>query len=193
LIAEGPNGNGSMVKAFYQSKIALKWKDRGVDFVNVVLIDNALADPFDAELLGFTAHRQLTAGIKAIEKKSPDEPLGVIGTDGIQPFLIEYTDLLEEEKTLQNPDGTLLWRIANLSLFCFSLSFLLEMGSNSSLELPWHLAYKKSVWKFETFLFDILLWAKKWDVLLFPRDLCYAPLKTKEDLQIIRNILEKRR
>jgi UDP-N-acetylglucosamine/UDP-N-acetylgalactosamine diphosphorylase len=183
---EGPDGNGSALKSFYLSNIWQKWKALGITLVNVIPVDNPLADPFDAELCGFTAAQELDACTKVIEKKDPEERLGVCGTDGEKLFVVEYSELPQEEKEARDKDGSLRWKVGNLSLFCFSLDFLLKMGSDPCLELPWHLAYKKAEpldtfgWKFETFLFDVLPLAKRWGALLYPREECFSPLKNRE-------------
>ena len=52
-LAEGPNGNGYALHLLYQTGIVDKWRDSGVEYVNVLPVDNALADPFDAELIGY--------------------------------------------------------------------------------------------------------------------------------------------
>jgi UDP-N-acetylglucosamine/UDP-N-acetylgalactosamine diphosphorylase len=51
-IATAPNGNGSLLKLFYQSGIYQKWKEQGIRYLSLNPIDNPLNDPFDFELTG---------------------------------------------------------------------------------------------------------------------------------------------
>ena len=72
-----------------------------------------------------------------------------------------------------------------MSLFCFSADFVEKLQN----ALPLHLAFKKApthenpshmAWKFEKFIFDLLPLARQAQVLLYPREECFAPLKNSE-------------
>jgi UDP-N-acetylglucosamine/UDP-N-acetylgalactosamine diphosphorylase len=178
LPLHAPDGNGNALKRFFESKIWHKWHLAGVEYLNVILIDNPLADPFDAELVGFHASKQADATLKCIRKTEPEEKVGVlVQTDqGIR--VIEYSELSTEEKQARNPDGTLLFSLANTSMFCFSMPFIPQIAS---LHLPIHLVRKQAgtqlAWKQETFIFDLLEHASNTQALLYPREDIYAPLK----------------
>ena len=207
-IAEGANGNGCAFSAFAQSGILSQWIDEGIEYLHMILIDNPLADPFDAELLGFhvAQHNEITC--KCTEKTDPKEKVGLLvkkkrGEEHCA--IIEYSEMEEEEKEARRADGRLKHCCANLSLFCFSLSFIqrvtaiqhLSYSSSSSthISLPLHKAWKAvpfiddhgiihqstacNAWKFETFIFDWLIYAHKVGALIYPREECFAPLKNK--------------
>lgn len=173
-LAEGPDGNGHALKGLVASGIWEKWKQRGIEFVNVIPIDNPLADPFDPRHEG-----EVT--IRAIFRHDPKEKVGVIGVSNNKISVVEYSDL---------PANAPHYKIANISLFCFSMDFIKKI---STISLPWHLARKQAsvllgtakgvcvenarVWKFETFIFDLLDYAEKVKVLVYPREHTYAPLK----------------
>jgi len=60
-LAKGPDGNGSCFESFFKSHVGEQWQKSGIEYLNIVLIDNPLADPYDFELLGHlleTAARQ---------------------------------------------------------------------------------------------------------------------------------------
>lgn len=167
-IAQGPDGNGSVLSRFYHSGIWQKWKEMGIEYINVILIDNPLADPFDPALIKAHADSKVEVTLKCVRKEHPEEKVGVVGIQNDRIKVVEYVDLSEEKKSLPE------WQIANVSLFCFSIDFILKVAKH---ELPWHLARKGGLWKFETFIFDLLDFADKVNVLLYPREETYAPLK----------------
>ena len=166
-----------------------KWKEKEIEIINIVLIDNPLADPFDAEFVGFCFRKDLEIGIKSILRSTPEEKVGVLVKNNGHVRIAEYSEIPKELSTARNEDGSLLFPLANLSLFCVSLPFIEELGLKGDLLLPWHTAFKKApiyedgkkiqkeVYKFETFIFDILPFAKQVDVLVYPRDDVFAPLK----------------
>lgn len=189
-IAMGPNGNGCCFKAFVRSGLAAQWAKQGVHYLNIILVDNPLADPFDAELLGFHIRQQAEVTIKGTEKQEPEEKVGVIVKSEQGCRVIEYSEMPEIEKRARTADGQLKHCCANLSLYCFSLNFILTFHDAP---LPLHPAWKSvrmadregnsqlsqqpNAWKFESFIFDILGYAHSLAVLLYPRNDCFAPLK----------------
>ena len=57
-LLEGPDGNGNALHLLHHSGLYERWRADGVEYVNVVLVDNPLADPFDAELAGYHFERK---------------------------------------------------------------------------------------------------------------------------------------
>jgi len=184
LIAQGPDGNGSSLLCFAKKGILNKWKQMGIEYVNFLPIDNPLADPYDASLIGFHASQKAEITIKSIPRDDPTESVGVIVTTDEGVRVIEYSEMHLSEKIARLPSGILKHRCTNISLFCFDLSFIERVANHQT--LSWHLAYKtcgfgeKKGWKFETFIFDFLAYSKKVSVLMYPRNLCFAPLKQSE-------------
>lgn len=194
-IAYGPNGNGSSLKHLVDSGIWTQWKEQGIRYVNYILIDNPLADPYDAELIGFHHRQSAEITVKGTLRRHAKEKVGVLVKEGGKTQVIEYSELPEQEGSALNDDGTLKHRCASLSLFCFSIDFIQE-AARRQYEMPLHFALKKATalnpqgkqaavmaCKFETFIFDLLPFANRTKVLLYPREECFAPLKnlTGED------------
>lgn len=184
-IAQGPDGNGSALHNFWRQGLVDKWRDLGIEHLNFVMIDNPLADPFDAELLGFHIRNKNDITVKCIFKSHADEKVGVLVKQEGKIQVIEYSEMPEKERKQTAADGTLRHTCANISLFCISLSFI-EKICRQKTPLPLHPAYKaapgldnksKMAWKFEHFIFDILPLAGKVQALLYPREKCFAPLK----------------
>ncbi|MGZ3809994.1 MAG: UTP--glucose-1-phosphate uridylyltransferase, partial [Bacteriovorax sp.] len=180
-IAKGPNGNGSALTHFITSEIGRIWQQQGVEYINFILVDNPLADPFDAELIGFHARNDCDITVKCIAKEHPDEQVGVLVKTPEGTRIMEYSEMNMSDREARNTDGSLQYQCANISLFCFSLSFVNNAMKSAS--LPWHLAYKAihpngpKGWKFETFIFDWMAYTQKIKALFYPRAQCFAPLK----------------
>lgn len=172
-LATGPDGNGHSLKLFAASSISEKWQKEGVQFVNMIPIDNPLADPFDAELLAAIAKSQADVCIKAVKRLDAQEKVGILGVNQNKICIQEYSE---------HPQDTSSFMIGNIGLFCFSLSFVDQIAQIS---LPLHLAQKKAtllsksqlIWKFERFIFDVLPYAHKTEALVYPREDVYAPIK----------------
>ncbi len=162
----------------------------GIEYLHVILVDNPLADPFDAELLGFHHEQHSEITLKCTEKTQPEEKVGLLIKQNERCCVIEYSEMPEPEKKALRPDGRLKHCCANLSLFCFSLSFVQRMHATKQ-HLPLHKAWKalpldnqKIIqlsqaygWKFETYIFDWLFHAQRVSALIYPREHCFAPLK----------------
>lgn len=195
-IATGPNGNGLCLHDFVKSGIASNWLMRGVRYINLILVDNPLADPFDAELLGFHMRRGVEVTIKCAEKRLAEEKVGVLVKQNQQCRVIEYTEFPNQEKLALAADGHLKHRCANLSLFCFTMDFIQRVAEQSDFQLHpvWkaaryidakgisHLPDQPNAWKFETFIFDVLQYSTQVAALLYPRHQCFAPLKNLSGL-----------
>ncbi|MES2345725.1 MAG: UTP--glucose-1-phosphate uridylyltransferase, partial [Chlamydiota bacterium] len=167
-IAQGPDGNGHALSNFYHSGIWRQWKEKGIEYVNHVLIDNPLADPFDPALVAAHVESDVEVTLKCVPRKDSLEKVGVVGLEEGRITVVEYSDLPDQEKMLSH------WHVANISLFCFSMDFIAKAVNAF---LPWHLVRKGGLWKFETFIFDVLKYTNRTKVLLYPREDTYAPLK----------------
>lgn len=183
-IAEGPDGNGSAFSEFVKTRIWEKWHKKGIKYLNFIQIDNPLADPFDAELVGYHKAHESDITIKCIERNHAKENVGLIVSVDGKPRVIEYSEMPAEER------ASALHRCANISLFCLSMNFVKQL---EHYQMPLHLAHKAvksldkhgvteqatepNAWKFEKFIFDILPAADRVNALLYPRAHCFAPLK----------------
>lgn len=180
-IAQGPDGNGSSLAHFVTAGVWDNWHTQGVKYVNYVLIDNALADPFDAELMGYHYRQACDITVKCTQRRDAVEKVGVLVKQEGKLRVVEYSELPEQERNLLSPNASLKHSCANLSLFCLNMDFI---TSCSLVSMPLHTAYKtlsgkenRMVWKFEKFIFDILQFANKASALSYQRDACFAPLK----------------
>lgn len=192
-IAEGPNGNGYALRYFFESGIWQFWSELGIEYINLVPIDNPLANPYDAELFGYHTRTGAEITLKSILRKEPQEKVGLIVKLEGKPAVIEYTELPMQERSARTTEGGLKHNIANISLFCLSMDFVKHVSDKP---LPLHANFKTAqyideqgiterplepnAWKFETFIFDYLPFAKQIECLVYPRKECFAPLKNAE-------------
>ncbi len=206
VLAEGADGNGNSLINFFNSGIWTQWKERGIEHVNLILIDNPLADPFDAELIGYHAKAKADVTIKGILRRDQDENVGVVGIGRGQLRVVEYSELPANERAAVDADGFLQWRVANISLFCFSMHFIEGLARNPHVFMPWHMAKKSTkalasgvlgerqemvkAWKCETFIFDVLNFTTKAKVIVYPREETFAPLKDANSLEMVQKALQ---
>lgn len=177
-----PNGNGEVFKCFYASGLFEKWKAAGIEFVQTILIDNPLAEPFDPNQIGIHYKKGADVTLKAIERLNVSENVGVIGMKEGKICIVEYSE---------NPPKE--WNLANTSLFSFSMPFIEKV---KDVDLPLHevkkFLHSKPVLKQECFIFDLLPHAEKLEVILYPRKEIFAPLKNREDVGPVQRALLER-
>jgi UDP-N-acetylglucosamine/UDP-N-acetylgalactosamine diphosphorylase len=189
-IAKGPNGNGHALFDLLDAASCTKLFTDEIEYINFTLVDNPLADPFDAGLFGYHALQQNCVTVKCTQKRSPEEKVGVLACYEDQLRVIEYSELAESLAEQAMMDS---FSCANLSLFCFSLSFAKKLYNKAANKLPLHKAWKKATflddtgnavkpevpnaWKFEYFIFDLLPFAERASCLSYPRATCFSPLK----------------
>lgn len=202
-IAVGPDGNAASLKHFFHHGIWADWKQRGIEYLTFVPIDNPLADPFDAELIGFHCRKGGDLAIKCIRREDPQEKLGVIVEKNGKVGVIEYSEISREERDAVDQPPFLRHLCGNISLFSFKMDFVRSVAEKYYEQLPYHKAWKivpsisekKGAWKFEKFIFDVLPFAQEVHALIYPREECFAPLKNKEgadSLESVQAAIQKR-
>jgi UDP-N-acetylglucosamine/UDP-N-acetylgalactosamine diphosphorylase len=181
-----PDGNGSFFCNLVKSPIFSRWKSKGVEYVLVTVIDNPLSDPFDEELVLQHIQENNDVTMRVIERQNPQESVGVVMQNDSSVKVVEYSELTPCDKEARDSQGKLLFRYANISYFCFSLSFIEKVGHIPLEKFPLHTAKKKpqgfsfSVLKSEYFIFDALPYSNKTGLLASQRELFFAPVKNKE-------------
>lgn len=193
-IAEGPDGNGTALFHFVEQGIWDRWHAAGVKYVNYIFVDNPLGDPFDAELVGSHVRQSVDVTVKCTLRRHDHEKVGVLAKNRGKVCVVEYTELPDSEKSARRADGSLKYSCANISLFCFSMQFLRRLYDEKLYnKMPLHRAFKSArylseqgnsqksdkpmAWKFEKYIFDVLPFSNKVAALLYPREMCFAPLK----------------
>lgn len=177
-IAEGPDGNGHALRLFFEKGIWKKWKEQGIEYLNVIFVDNPLADPFDPEFIGLTDRTGSDAALKAVERLSPDEKMGALAEAQGKLKVIEYFEI---------PEGRSDFTLSSTGMFCISMAFIHYFCQEKQAKMPLHFSRKSaqvfpldqriSIWKCERFIFDLLDHVRTCAVFLCLREKVYAPLK----------------
>lgn len=195
-LALGPNGNGSLFGSFVQSGLADLFAKRGIDVVTVLPVENPLGRPFDPRLIAFHRAEKVEIAIKCVERSEKDLSMGILMENGDGIEVVEYTEMGAEEMNRRDSHGDLIYRYANIGQLSFDLDFMKRMAR---IELPLHWVKKKVqigghfawVWKGEHFIFDALAFAKRTKALCDHRELCYAPLKSKEQMEEVEKAVRR--
>jgi UDP-N-acetylglucosamine/UDP-N-acetylgalactosamine diphosphorylase len=190
-VALSPDGHGGTLRALARGGCLDDMRDRGVETVFYLQVDNpmvAIADP------GFVgAHRCADADVssKVVRKRDPAEKVGVVARRGARQLVIEYSDLPASLAELRRADGSLAYSAGSIALHVFRLGFLADLARSA--ELPYHRARKQVPYidehgnriepatanaiKFEQFIFDTLPRAKRSLVIETSRTAEFEPLK----------------
>ncbi|HEY8462692.1 MAG TPA: UDPGP type 1 family protein [Bacillota bacterium] len=191
-ISLGPNGNGGCFLALHRSGALTDMKKRGVEWVFLYGIDNALVRVCDPGFIGFTAANRYLSASKVVPKAAPEERVGVLCYRNGRPAIIEYTEFPEELTRQRDSQGRLLYGNANILIHLFRRDFLEDYAATG---LPFHVAHKKiatidgegrpvnpdqpNAYKFELFLFDIFPLLTDMAALQVKREEEFAPVKNK--------------
>ncbi|MGD0665054.1 MAG: UTP--glucose-1-phosphate uridylyltransferase [Rhabdochlamydiaceae bacterium] len=171
-LAAGPDGNGYALHLLKKKGVLNQWKGAGIEEITIVPIENPLADPVDPILIGYHVAHPADATAKVIYRQNAEEKVGVMVIKNSRIEVREYSEL--------PPSASKQACLANIGLFALNLSFAERVSEE---EFPWHLAHKQDpiskqwIWKFERFIFDMLHYSHKTNLLLYPREDVYAPLK----------------
>ncbi len=189
-IKEAADGNGGIFNSMIRAGIYADMKNRGIKWVFIGAIDNALLNMADSLLLGMTKDKGMFAASKTISKLNPQERVGVFCKRNSKPSVIEYSELPEEMAVMRDKEGELFYGEAHIMCNLFSIDVLDKIGKE---KLPYHAAFKKAnyidkngevveatkpnAYKFESFIFDAFSTLD--DILLMraKREEEFAPVK----------------
>ncbi len=133
-----PDGNGGWFSALADAGYLDEMKLQGLEWLNVISIDNVLQKTADPLFIGATLREKAACGAKVVKKCTPDERIGLICTNEGHPAVIEYYELdrLKKENAVCT-DGMEHGVILN---YLFRIN---EMEKTLSEKLPVHKARKK--------------------------------------------------
>ena len=187
------DGNGCIFKAMKNTGVLSDMKNRGIEWVFIGAVDNALLKMTDPILLGLTIDEKNQIGSKSIVKRNPQERVGVFCKKDNLPSVIEYTELPEQMAEERDEEGDLLFGESHIMCNLFSIDALEKISSN---ELPYHFAHKKAsflnedgklikpeepnAYKYEAFIFDGFNYFDDISILRGCREKDFAPIKNKE-------------
>lgn len=202
----GPDGNGGCFTAMKKHGIINECIKRGVEYLNVISIDNPLTKTLDPLFIGVNILKgkgedQMSA--KVIKRTDPFEKMGNFLNYKKRPMMIDYMELPEENKTLKNDKEELVYCASNVLDYMISVSFLKKVLMDESkfnklinefhplkkkFEITENIngnVVKKTIdgVKFEIFYNSIFEFAEEGGLLLLEveRDQEYAPIKNHDN------------
>jgi UDP-N-acetylglucosamine/UDP-N-acetylgalactosamine diphosphorylase len=187
-LLENPDGHGGSFRALVASGKLAELQAAGVRHLVYVQVDNVLAPVDDPALVGLAVAERADVVTKVLEKRHPDEKVGhLVRVDG-RDRVVEYTELSPDETRARTTDGSLLYRWGSPALHCWSVDFLSRLAERGH-RLPLHRSAKPlrawidgrerhvDGWKYERFVFDLILEAERSVGLEIDRATEFAPVK----------------
>ena len=161
------SGNGTIYEAMLNDGIIDDMKKKGIKWVFIGSVDNALLNMVDPMLLGLTKKRGTEIASKTIVKNSPYEKVGVFFKKNGKPGVIEYSEIPESLIEEVDEHGELMYGESHIMCNLYTLDAIEKIAN---VELPYHSAHKKvdfmqedgnmffakepNGYKYEAFIFD---------------------------------------
>lgn len=173
-VIRSPDGHGGVYTALEKGGLNDELERMGVDVISYIQVDNPLVTCIDPVFIGYHILGGAEFSSKVVKKRDPEERVGVFcqTEEGIR--VIEYSDLPEDLRGELN--------LGNLAVHMISREFCQNMAQGS---FPYHKAEKVvtvdsvqvKCQKFEKFVFDGLLYARKTVVMEVDRAEEFSPVK----------------
>ena len=189
------DGNGSIYKAMKNDEVLSDMKSKGIKWVFIGAVDNALLNMCDPILLGLTISQGNEIGSKSVVKLNPHEKVGVFCKKNNKPAVIEYSEIPEEMAEETDEDGELLFGESHIMCNLYSINALEKIAKH---DLTYHSAHKKAnymmedgkifeatepnAYKYEAFIFDGFSLFDNISILRGRREEDFAPVKNKEGI-----------
>ena len=192
-VAMAPDGNGGIYPSLQRSGALEDMKKRGIQYLHVFSIDNALVKPADPVFVGYCISEGADCGNKVLWKSSAHEKVGVLAERDGKPCIVEYSDISKEMAEQTDDNGRLLLGAANICNHFYTIDFLSDTILPNLGNL-YHVARKKipqydcktkttvtpetnNGIKLESFIFDVFPLSKSMSVLDVERSAEFAPVK----------------
>ncbi len=187
------DGNGSIYKSMKNEGILSDMKKRGIEWIFIGAVDNAILNMCDPILIGLTIEEKNEVASKSVVKANPHEKVGVFCKKDSKPAVIEYTELPDQLAEETDEEGELLYGESHIMCNLYSLNALEKIAVQN---LPYHSAHKKAnyidekgnlikltepnAYKYEAFIFDGFNYFNNMTILRGIREEDFAPIKNKE-------------
>jgi UDP-N-acetylglucosamine/UDP-N-acetylgalactosamine diphosphorylase len=194
-VAMAPDGNGGIYPSLQSSGALDDMTRRGVKYLHVFSIDNALVKPADPVFIGYCIEQQADCANKVVWKAHAHEQVGVVASRNGKPCIVEYSEITKEMAEKTNDQGLLVYGAGNICNHFYTLDFIREKILPNMGNL-YHVAHKKIPYydeekgetitpdtnngiKLETFIFDVFPFSERMAVLDVERSEEFAPVKNK--------------
>lgn len=192
-IKEASDGNGGTYSSLRASGSLADMKERGVKWVFIGGVDNALLKMADVTLLGMAIKKNVQIASKSVVKANPHEKVGVFCKMNGHPKVIEYAELPEKMAEEVDENGELKYGESHIMCNLYTIDAI-EKASKEI--LMYHSAFKKNSYidengkeviptepnsyKFESFIFDAFEFFDDIAILRGKREDDFAPVKNRE-------------
>lgn len=194
-IIMSPNGHGGTLIAMREKGILDDMKRRGIEHIFYHQVDNVLVKVADPVFIGYHLRDNAEMSLKVVNKRHPEEKVGVVGYLDGALRMVEYSELSREDMYARNEDGTLRYAAGNIAVHMMRIDFL-ERLYRIEESLPYHAAIKKVPYmdeqgvmvvpeennaiKFESFIFDVLKHVRRSVIMEVLREEEFSPVKNME-------------
>ena len=192
-IKEASDGNGGVFSSLRKTGMLSDMKERGVKWIFIGGVDNAILKMADTTLLGLAIDKKVEIASKSVVKANPHERVGVFCKMNGHPKVIEYSELPEEMAEEVDNNGELKYGESHIMCNLFTIDAVEKISKEP---LIYHSAFKKNSYideedkevipdepnsyKFEAFIFDSFELFDDIAILRGKREDDFAPVKNKE-------------
>ncbi len=192
-IKEASDGNGGTYSSLRASGCLADMKEKGIKWVFIGSVDNALLKMIDITLLGMAVKKGVQIASKSVAKANPQERVGVFCKMNNHPKVIEYTELPEKMAEEVDSDGELKFGESHIMCNLYTIDAIEKISKES---LIYHTTFKKNSYidengkeviptepnsyKFESFIFDAFEFFDDIAILRGKREDDFAPVKNRE-------------
>ena len=192
-IKEASDGNGGTYSSLRASGCLADMKEKGIKWIFIGGVDNALLKMVDVTLLGMAVKKGVQIASKSVAKANPQERVGVFGKMNNHPKVIEYTELPKKMAEEVDSDGELKFGESHIMCNLYTIDAIEKISKEP---LIYHTAFKKNSYidengkeviptepnsyKFESFIFDAFELFDDIAILRGKREDDFAPVKNKE-------------
>lgn len=202
-IKEASDGNGGTYSSLRASGALADMKERGIKWIFIGSVDNALLKMVDVVLLGMAMKKGTQIASKSVVKANPHERVGVFCKMNGHPKVIEYTELPEKMAEEIDENGELKFGESHIMCNLYTIDAIEKLSKEP---LMYHSAFKKNSYiddegkevipqepnsyKFESFIFDAFEFFDDIAILRGKREDDFAPVKNKEGVDSPRTAKE---
>jgi UDP-N-acetylglucosamine/UDP-N-acetylgalactosamine diphosphorylase len=192
-IKEASDGNGGIFSSLRTTGMLADMKERGIKWVFIGGVDNAILKMADVTLLGMAIDKNVQIASKSVVKANPHEKVGVFCKFNGHPKVIEYSELPENMAEEVDSNGELRYGESHIMCNLFTIDAIEKISKEP---LIYHSAFKKNSYidengkevnpeepnsyKFEAFIFDSFELFDDIAILRGKREDDFAPVKNKE-------------
>ena len=198
-LAMAPNGHGGSLKALYTSGAIADMKQRGIEQISYVQVDNPLVKVIDPLFIGLHANSQAGMSSKALPKAYAKEKVGVFCKVNDKVSVIEYSNMPDELSEMTDDAGELIYKGGSIAIHVMTTDFVEKINTqDGGFALPYNRANKKvAYWdhdnnatvtpqtanaiKLETFVFDALPLCETSVILETDRIEEFSPIKNADE------------